>query len=98
MSAAERLCIVCYDVRHPRRWRRLFRIMKGYGEWLQLSVFQCRLDAQRRVTLELELTEVIRVDEDHVLIIDIGPADQVAPRFHSLGQTFDPLERGPLIV
>lgn len=98
MSSTERLCIVCYDVRHPRRWRRLFRIMKGYGEWLQLSVFQCRLDGQRRVALEAELAEVIRTGEDHVLIIDIGPADQVAPRFCSLGQTFDPLTRGPVII
>ena len=98
MSAAERLCIVCYDVRDPRRWRRLFRIMKGYGEWLQLSVFQCRLDAQRRVMLDAALTEVIRAGEDHVLIIDVGPADQVAPRFHSLGQPFDLLERGPMII
>jgi len=98
MSAAERLCIVCYDVRDPRRWRRLFRIMKGYGEWLQLSVFQCRLDAQRRVMLDAALTEVIRAGEDHVLIIDVGPAGQVAPRFHSLGQPFDPLERGPMII
>jgi hypothetical protein len=28
-----------------------FKLMKGYGRWLQLSVFQCRLRAQRRAEL-----------------------------------------------
>src|SRR5207245_5663551 len=39
----ENLYIVAYDISDPRRWRRVFRLMNGYGEWLQLSVFQCRL-------------------------------------------------------
>jgi len=36
----ERLYLVCYDIRDDKRWRRLYKAMKGYGEWLQLSVFQ----------------------------------------------------------
>ena len=39
----ERLYIVTYDIADQRRWRRVFKAMQGYGEWLQLSVFQCRL-------------------------------------------------------
>ena len=41
-GADENLYIVAYDISDPRRWRRVFRLMNGYGEWLQLSVFQCR--------------------------------------------------------
>lgn len=39
----EHLYIVTYDIRDPKRWRRVFKIMNGYGEWVQLSVFQCRM-------------------------------------------------------
>lgn len=37
----ERLYIVTYDISNERRWRRVFKLMHGYGRWLQLSVFQC---------------------------------------------------------
>ena len=32
----ENLYIVAYDISDPRRWRRVFRLMTGYGEWLHL--------------------------------------------------------------
>ena len=35
----EHLFIISYDIADPKRWRRVFRVMKGYGAWLQLSVF-----------------------------------------------------------
>ena len=35
--------LVCYDIRDPKRWRRCFKLLKGYGEGLQYSVFRCRL-------------------------------------------------------
>ncbi|MFA7096009.1 MAG: CRISPR-associated endonuclease Cas2, partial [Gammaproteobacteria bacterium] len=43
----ERLYIVSYDIADAKRWRAVFKIMKGYGEWLQLSVFQCRMSRRR---------------------------------------------------
>jgi len=43
----EHLYIVTYDIRDPKRWRRIFKIMNGYGEWVQLSVFQCRMSRRR---------------------------------------------------
>jgi CRISPR-associated protein Cas2 len=68
----ENLYIVAYDIAAPRRWRRVFRIMEGYGEWVQLSVFQCRLSRMRRVELKLALEEVINHAEDHVVILDLA--------------------------
>ena len=43
----ERLYVVAYDIADQKRWRRVFKAMHGYGEWLQLSVFQCRLSRRR---------------------------------------------------
>ncbi|MCY4239233.1 MAG: CRISPR-associated endonuclease Cas2 [Rhodospirillaceae bacterium] len=43
----ERIYIVTYDISDTRRWRRVFKTMHGFGEWLQFSVFQCRLSRRR---------------------------------------------------
>ena len=94
----EHLYIVTYDIGEPRRWRRVFKIMNGYGEWLQLSVFQCRLTRRRRVELAAALAEAINHNQDHVLILDLGTVDRVELRIDSLGKTYAPMKREPIIV
>jgi CRISPR-associated protein Cas2 len=94
----EHLYIVTYDISDPKRWRAVFKLMHGYGEWLQLSVFQCRLSRRRQAELIATLDEIILDDHDHVVMVDVGLADKVEPRVTSLGKTFEPLERQPVIV
>jgi CRISPR-associated protein Cas2 len=96
--ADEHIYLVTYDIADPKRWRGIFLLMNGYGEWLQLSVFQCRLSRQRHAELIATLDEMIKHDEDHVLLLDLGNADQVAPRVVSLGKDFHPVERNPIVV
>ena len=96
--ADERLYMVTYDIADPKRWKHVFKAMKGYGHWLQLSVFQCRLVARRRAEMAARLEELIKPTEDHVLIVDLGPADKVNPRVESLGKTYDPPIRRATIV
>jgi CRISPR-associated protein Cas2 len=97
-GADENLYIVAYDIADQRRWRRVFRLMNGYGEWLQLSVFQCRLSQRRRVELKFALDEILDHAQDHVVILDLGPAASIQPRVESLGKPFAVVERGPVIV
>jgi CRISPR-associated protein Cas2 len=94
----ENLYIVAYDIADPCRWRRVFRLMNGYGEWLQLSIFQCRLSQRRRIELRFALGEIIDHAQDHVVILDLGPAASIRPRVESLGKPFTVVERGPVIV
>ena len=94
----DRRYIVAYDIADQRRWRRVFKTMHGYGEWLQLSVFQCRLSAVRRAELELRLRALIKTGEDHVLLIDVGPADRTQPAVASLGKTFAAIERRAVVI
>jgi CRISPR-associated protein Cas2 len=89
---------VAYDIGDPKRWRRVFRLMQGYGEWLQLSVFQCRLSRRRHAELLALLDGIIHHAEDHVMILDIGVAEAVKPRVVSLGKDFAPVVREPVIV
>lgn len=94
----EHLFIVAYDIREPRRWRKVFRAMHGFGERLQLSVFQCRLGKERVLKMEEILRKHVDQQRDHVLIMDLGPAEQVQPKVSSIGKPFSPVETGPVIV
>lgn len=96
--ADERLYIVTYDISDQKRWRRVFKIMKGYGQWLQLSVFQCRLTARRRADMAMRLDRTIKREDDHIIVIDVGPADRIDPRIESLGRTFQSTKREAIII
>ncbi|AXQ96310.1 CRISPR-associated endonuclease Cas2 (plasmid) [Cereibacter azotoformans] len=95
---SERLYIVTYDIADRKRWRKVFATMEGFGRWLQLSVFQCRLSARRRGELSARLSDIIRKDEDHVLIIDVGPAGNIEPHVESLGRSYSALERKAIVI
>lgn len=96
--AAEHLYIVTYDISDQKRWRQVFKAMNGYGRWLQLSVFQCRLTARRRTAMAARLERIIHAGEDHVLIFDLGPADKVAVASESLGKDFSAIKREAIII
>lgn len=90
---------VTYDIADPRRLRRVFQIMKGAGEHVQLSVFCCDLSGRQKEVLLLQLSEAIVPAQDQVLLIDLGPTEGVAPgRVTALGQPHTPPEPGPVIV
>lgn len=94
----EHLYVITYDIGDAKRWRAVFKLMKGYGEWLQLSVFQCRLSRKRHAELLATLDEIIHHKDDHVLMLDLGLAENVSPRVVSLGKAFQPIERQAVIV
>lgn len=94
----EHLYIVAYDISDEKRLRKVFKLMKGYGEWLQFSIFQCRLSARRHAELMSLLDGMIVSGHDHVVMLDLGPADSVKPKIISLGKSFDPVAREPTIV
>ena len=95
---SDHLYVITYDIADAKRWRRVFKTMNGYGEWLQLSVFQCRLSRRRRQELATSLDQLIHHRDDHVLILDLGPADKVEVNVESLGKSFEAVVREPVIV
>ena len=76
----------------------VFKTMHGYGDWLQLSVFQCRLVKVRHAEMIADLDRLIHHEDDHILVVDVGLADSVAPKFVSLGKSFSPVLRDTTIV
>ena len=94
----ERMYIVTYDIADNKRWRRVFKTMNGYGQWMQLSVFQCRLSPRRRAELETRIRELVRVGEDHVLLIDVGLADRTDIAVASIGKPISKIERKAVVI
>lgn len=67
MAESKNYYMVCYDIRDPKRWRKAFKLLKGYGESLQLSIFRCRLSQRDREKLRWELEQIL-TSEDSLLI------------------------------
>ena len=91
--------LVTYDISSPRRWRKVFRAMHGFGEHVQLSVFRCDLTPERHVQMRSQLDRFIHHQEDQVLIVKLGPSSpDVIGSIEVLGRprTFE--QPGPTIV
>jgi CRISPR-associated protein Cas2 len=94
-----RCYLVAYDIADPKRLRRVFKTMKGYGAHVQLSVFQCDLPEMDLIRMKASLTEIIHHKEDQVLIIDLGPTDShPIKRFEALGMAVELEERRPRVI
>jgi CRISPR-associated protein Cas2 len=90
---------VTYDIADPKRLRLVFRIMKGAGEHVQLSVFRCDLSERQVEELVSDLQQVIQPREDQVLVVDLGPTRGVsAQQVRALGRAYDPREPGAVIA
>ncbi|MCG3191933.1 MAG: CRISPR-associated endoribonuclease Cas2 [Thermoanaerobaculia bacterium] len=91
--------IVTYDVCDPKRLRRVFKVMKGAGDHLQLSVFRCDLSDRQLEELKERLGREIHAGKDQVLFVEVGPSDGgLAERIWTLGKPYEEAETGPVIV
>jgi CRISPR-associated protein Cas2 len=72
--------IVCYDIADDKRLRRVFKICKDFGQHLQFSVFESDLTPGEKLQFEEKLMTEIKREEDQVLFIRLGPAEQRGQR------------------
>lgn len=66
--------VIAYDIAKPKRWRKVYKAMCGHGEPLQYSVFRCELSAVELQQLKTIMWPILNLDEDRVMIVDLGPA------------------------
>jgi CRISPR-associated protein Cas2 len=84
-----KLYLVTYDIRDPKRLRRVFKTMRNWGNHLQLSVFECELNQTELVRLKAALKEVINSAHDQVLLIELGRVGQRGENLiEALGQPY----------
>ncbi|TAK33661.1 MAG: CRISPR-associated endonuclease Cas2 [Chloroflexota bacterium] len=62
--------LVAYDVRDDARLRRTAKLLEGYGERVQYSVFRCHLSTREEEKLRWDLTRLL-VKEDGWLIVPV---------------------------
>jgi CRISPR-associated protein Cas2 len=78
--------LVCYDVREERRLRMTRKVMLGFDDPIQYSVFLCALSERERVKLRSAVIGVVDERHDSVLIIDLaGSVPALAERWERLG-------------
>src|SRR5688572_5637560 len=91
--------VVTYDICDPKRLRKVYKLMLGWGEHLQLSVFQCELNARELIELRAELAKLIRTSVDQVLFVDVGTIEGRSPdAITSLGVAYIDPERIAIVV
>jgi len=93
------LYLVCYDVADDRRRARLLRLLRGYGEHIQFSVFRCVLSPMRFAELRARIEPLVDHAEDQVLLVLLGKAESKKSwRATIVGRPMPPPRRGALIV
>ncbi len=80
MTRDPRLWLVAYDVCDERRLRRVFRIMRGYGDHMQYSVFLCLLSELQKAQMVDRLVREIKPSEDQILLVPLGGEEGPAAR------------------
>ncbi len=60
------LYVVAYDIPDDRRSTRVHKILSGFGQWSQYSLFECHLTRKQLVQLQDKLERHLKPEEDSV--------------------------------
>ena len=91
--------LICYDICDDKRLRKVFQIMRGYGDHLQYSVFECQLTGSDLARCRSDLGAVINHKEDQVLFVNLGPAEGRGERvITALGKPYTAVDSPCIIV
>ncbi len=64
--------LLSYDIRDPKRWRKIYERIKGSGERIQYSVFKIFASPRQIEELRLDLRRLM-ADDDDLLVIHLCP-------------------------
>ena len=94
-----RVYIVSYDISDPRRWRKVYKTVRGFGKRLQYSVFRCELLPEDKVRLVAKVEEILHHEQDKLIIVDLGPADgRGKDCIEAYGVQLCSFDRAPVVV
>jgi CRISPR-associated protein Cas2 len=90
---------VTYDIADPGRLRKIFSLLRGFGESIQYSVFMCELSPKEKAILVTSLHEAINHNEDRIMVIDIGSIEIAAfERIEFIGKVIEITNRECIII
>lgn len=91
--------LVCYDICADKRLRKVYDTMRGFGDHLQYSVFECQFTAMDLARRRAELAKIIHHTEDQVLFVNLGPAEGRGERvIVALGKPYTSMDAPCIIV
>ena len=67
--------LVSYDIMDEKRLTKVHKKMLAYGSPLQYSVFICDLSRKEKEMMISDLIELIKHDEDRIMIVNLGPVE-----------------------
>lgn len=82
------LFLAAYDVRSPKRLRRMLDVLKDYASGGQRSAFECYLNEAERNELLNRVTQTMDESNDAFLLIRLVSRDAVA----TLGIAVNPVD------
>ena len=68
MASDKHWHLLTYDVRDPKRWAKVFKLLKGRGDHVQYSVFRLHLSRTQLEELRWRLEDAM-TGEDDLLIV-----------------------------
>ena len=91
--------LVCYDICDDRRLAKVHKTMRGFGDHLQYSIFECQFNRTDLARCRHALGGIIHHDEDQVLFVDLGPAEGRGDRvITALGKPYTPIDSPCIVV
>jgi len=91
--------LVCYDISDEKRLRKVFKTMRGFGDHLQYSVFECQFTPSDLIRCRTELSRIIHHSNDQVLFVHLGPSEGRGDRvITALGMPYTAVDALCLIV
>ena len=91
--------LVCYDICDDKRLRKIFQVMRAFGDHLQYSIFECQFTPSDLARCRAAVSALIHHDEDQVLFVNPGPAEGRGDRvITAIGKPYTTLDSPCIIV
>jgi len=58
------LYVIAYDIPSDRRRTKVHKVLCGFGQWTQYSLFECHLTEKELVSLRGKLDKLLKPEED----------------------------------
>ncbi len=88
--------VISYDIKDDERRNRIFKALKDYGQWVQFSVFECRLAEVQYLRLRNRLEHLIEKEKgDSIRFYFLCESDQ--KKIERIGGV-QPLPEGAIVI
>ncbi len=64
--------VIAYDIPNDKRRRKIAKLLEGYGQRVQFSVFEARLTPKQLQQLGDRLRRRLKLNEDHIRIYPLS--------------------------